>query len=108
MEGKILFVELWGCRKEQIDSVDFLMDAVKEIAKACRLTILNTMHHRFRPQGVSVISMIAESHIATYSWPEKDYLSVFIYTCGKEDPEAALPLIKEKFVHSRIMKRTWD
>jgi len=40
--------------------------------------------------GVSIIALIAESHIALHTWPESNYATLDIYSCGDDtDPKAA-------------------
>ena len=60
--------------------------------KACasaNLTVVNVKAHRFAPQGVSVVAILAESHLSVHTWPEKSYASVDCYTCGLETPGRA-------------------
>ncbi len=102
MEGKILFVELEGCSFKQANSEKRVREALEEIAKACDVTVLRTVSYKFAPQGVTAVSIIAESHIGIHTWPEKGYISIMIYTCGETDPEAAIPAIKRMFRHSDI------
>ena len=45
-------------------------------------TIIDSRFHRFNPYGISGVVIIAESHLAIHTWPEFDYASIDIYTCG--------------------------
>jgi len=36
------------------------------------------------PHGVSGVIVIAESHLAIHTWPEFNFASIDIYTCGPE------------------------
>ena len=45
--------------------------------------------HRFAPQGVSAVIMVAESHFSIHTWPEAGYAAVDFYTCGDCRPELA-------------------
>ena len=38
--------------------------------------------HRFQPQGVSGVVVLAESHISIHTWPELGYAAMDFYTCG--------------------------
>lgn len=54
--------------------------------------------HRFFPQGVSGVVVIAESHLSIHSWPECGYAALDIYTCGDHtSPERALEYCSKAF-----------
>ncbi len=60
-------------------------------------TIIDSRFHRFNPFGISGVVIIAESHLAIHTWPEFDYASIDIYTCGTTvDPWKAYQYLKEK------------
>ncbi len=45
------------------------------------LTKLQSIHHQFEPQGVSIVLLLAESHIAIHTWPETKQGYITITTC---------------------------
>lgn len=51
-------------------------------AAACGATVVGKSVHRFSPQGVSCVVVLAESHLALHSWPEHRYAAVDLFTCG--------------------------
>lgn len=55
-----------------------LLDA---IVVTIGLTKLQSIHHHFKPQGVSVVQLLAESHIAIHTWPEKKQGYITITSC---------------------------
>ncbi len=55
------------------------MLAAADLVKA---TGLGVTEHRFEPQGVSVVVVIAESHVSIHTWPEHGYAAVDVFTCG--------------------------
>ena len=38
--------------------------------------------HQFTPQGISVVAVLAESHLSIHTWPELGYAALDVYTCG--------------------------
>ena len=44
--------------------------------KECKSTLLNLSTHKFEPQGVTGVAMLAESHISIHTWQEKVWQSV--------------------------------
>jgi S-adenosylmethionine decarboxylase len=41
--------------------------------------------HKFQPQGVTGIVLLAESHISIHTWPERGEAAVDVFTCGGRD-----------------------
>jgi S-adenosylmethionine decarboxylase len=92
--GRHLLLELKDCNKELLDNVEFLKNILCDTAVEIGATIVNHAFHKFSPQGVSCVVLIAESHICIHTWPEHGYASVDIFTCGCTiDPKDAIPLL---------------
>lgn len=63
----------------------------------CGAEVLGDSFHRFSPQGVSGVVIIAESHLSIHTWPEHGYAAVDIFTCGTTvRPEKAAEVLVEK------------
>ena len=80
--GKQLLLELKDCDKEVLNDVGFLKGTLLAAASECGATVLGESFHRFNPQGVSGVVIIAESHLFIHTWPEYGYAAVDIFTCG--------------------------
>ncbi len=76
-------VQLWGIDLEILDNQKKLIKIIDEIAFELGLKVLNSYLHRFKPQGLSLILIIAESHLAIHTWPEFNYLHIDILSCSK-------------------------
>lgn len=101
--GRHLVIDLYGCDSKLLASVGKVQDIVIAAAKATRATILDVVSRAFKPQGVSSIVVIAESHLAIHTWPEHRFASVDIYTCGGTvDPWKAGPILKKRFKAKKI------
>jgi len=71
-----------------------LIEAVKETEN----TPLEVTIHKFQPQGITGVVLLAESHLAIHTWPELNYVAVDIFTCGeKAVPRKALDYLKKVF-----------
>ena len=46
-------------------------------------TLCEVMSHRFAPQGVTVLAMLAESHASVHTYPELGTVFVDVFTCGE-------------------------
>ena len=74
-----------------------------EAVKKANNTPLKVTIHKFQPQGITGIVLLAESHIALHSWPEFNYIAIDIYTCGnKAAPEKALDYLQKQFQPKKV------
>ena len=92
----ILFT-LKGCPFELLDDKEFIRMLLYRATKECKSTLLNLAAHKFDPQGVTGIAMLAESHISIHTWPEKGMAVCDIFTCGDNaTPEVGVEYMKEQ------------
>ena len=82
-QSKHLLLELYGCDYEKLNDESFLRCSLNRAAKLAKATVLNFISNKFEPQGVTVIALLAESHISIHTWPESSYSAVDIFTCGQ-------------------------
>ncbi len=95
--GKHLLLELKGCDKEALNEIGFLREALLAAAGGAGATVLGESFHQFKPQGVSGVVIIAESHICIHTWPEYGYAVADIFTCGDSvQPKKAAEIIAGK------------
>jgi len=64
-----------------VENLPELTRLIEEICDKYNYTILNRAVHRFQPQGITILYMLSESHIALHTFPENRYVSMDIYTC---------------------------
>jgi S-adenosylmethionine decarboxylase len=92
--GKHCILELYGCDSNKLDDESFLRDTITAAAKRAGATLLNLITHRFEPQGVTGLALLAESHISIHTWPESGYAAVDVFTCGDHTmPEKACAVL---------------
>ena len=82
-QSKHLLLELYKCHYELLNDESFLRCTLNKAAKLAKATVLNLISNKFEPQGVTVIALLAESHISIHTWPESNYSAVDIFTCGQ-------------------------
>ena len=94
--GHHILLEFWEAK--DINSIRAIKKALAQAVKACGATLLKIELHKFSPQGVSGVAIIAESHISIHTWPEYQYTAIDIFTCGNEvDPYQAISSLKSSF-----------
>ena len=71
--------------------------AFHEMVKATGATLLHMHTHKFSPQGVSGVAVLAESHISVHTWPEIGYGAFDVFMCGDAQPWKAVDVLKKHF-----------
>ena len=100
--GTHCILELYDCRIEVLDDVGFVHQAVVDAARASGCALLNHVSHKFEPQGVTVVGLLAESHLSIHTWPEYRYVAADMFTCGdRAKPEAACQVLIDRFGAAR-------
>ena len=46
------------------------------------LTVVGDAFYQFEPQGVTGTVLLAESHLAIHTWPERSFVTVDVYVCN--------------------------
>jgi S-adenosylmethionine decarboxylase len=90
-----LLVDLYGCQAN-LDDEKFLCGILEEAAESVKAQILRRITQRFSPTGVTVILILAETHISIHTWPEHGYAALDIFICGEgKSPEPAWDVVKK-------------
>ena len=77
-----VLLDLYGCEQSLLNDIDFLRQLFLKTADELKCTLIKEVFHRFAPQGVSGVLVIAESHLSIHTWPELGYASIDLFTCG--------------------------
>ena len=101
--GEHITLDIIGTTQEYDPSV--YENVIRKIANAADVTILEISKHKFKPQGFTILALLAESHISFHTFPEKGIISFDFFTCGKISPSVALEIVKKEFKHKRIVKK---
>ena len=103
----ILFT-LKGCSEEFLDDEEFVRDVLYNASKKCQSTLLALHSHKFEPQGVTVVAMLAESHISIHTWPENGMAVCDIFTCGDHTkPKKGVEYMKMMFNADSIISKSF-
>jgi len=99
--GIHLIAEFWNGKiiedSKEIERI--LIEAVK----VSKNTSLKVTIHKFSPQGITGVVLLAESHLAIHTWPEINYVAIDIFTCGeKAYPYKALDFLKKEFQPQKV------
>lgn len=73
--------EFYDCDPQLLDSPEHMRKILWDAALKAGMTPLEEASHRYQPQGVSVVILVAESHISIHTWPEHGYAAVDLFSC---------------------------
>ena len=94
--GAHFILEMYECPADKLDDVQHVLAALRAAAKAAQSTLLAESHHRFEPQGVTALALLAESHISIHTWPRLGYAAADVFTCGEHTrPDAACEVLRD-------------
>lgn len=104
--GKHLTVDMYGCSFESLDNVAFVKDAMLTAVKEANMTLLDFTYHKFEPQGLTALALLAESHMSIHTYPEMGYAAVDVFTCGDHSrPDKAVQTL-QRFLQPEKTKTT--
>ena len=97
--GRHCILELYECDHEKLNDEAFIRTTITSSAKIAGATLMNLVTHSFKPQGVTGLALLAESHISIHTWPEIGYAAIDVFTCGDHTmPEKACKVLFKDFL----------
>ena len=110
VDGVHCIVDMCECDIRFLNNLEYLERVVEEAARQCRSQLLQLTSQSFEPQGVTILGLLAESHISIHTWPELRYAAMDVFTCHREShPEAAcdyvVQALEAKSHESRVIRR---
>ena len=80
-----------------LDDEARIQQAFRDCVDDCGATLLHIHTHKFSPQGVSGVAVLAESHISVHTWPEIGYGAFDVFMCGDARPWRAVDVLSRAF-----------
>ncbi len=93
--GTHLIVDLWDA--SGLNDAGLIEATLRDCVHISGATLLHFHIHQFEPNGLSGVAVLAESHISFHSWPDKGYMALDIFMCGKTEPHKCIPILKKAF-----------
>lgn len=84
MNGLHLIGDMVGCRCDPqllLDGAGF-REKCLEFVSASGLTTMDATFHQFDGSGFTGTVVLAESHLAIHTWPERDGATLDVYVCN--------------------------
>lgn len=92
MDAKIYSCEYWITETNP----KILFDTYKQNLYSAGFKIINILEHHFTPIGYTAIFLLAESHFAIHTFPEKNKTYLQLSSCNKEMFDKFLIIEKNK------------
>jgi S-adenosylmethionine decarboxylase len=112
--GVHLMIDGYGCDNAALEDINFIYSFLDDYPAKMEMTkIMPPYVFRYNgtvPQdwGISGFVLIAESHISIHTFPEKQYLSIDMFSCKPFDTELAAETIKKYFRIEKVEMRVLD
>ena len=101
--GMHLIFDGYGCDRHRLEDISLIYNFLSDCPAQINMTkIMPPYVFRYdadNPQdwGISGFVLIAESHISIHTFPEKNYLSLDIFSCKNFDSERAISYVSNLF-----------
>ena len=106
-KGTHILVELRGCPPKLLDDILFMKKIFKKSCEISGLKSLWMKFHKFSPQGLTGIALLATSHISIHTWPEYQYATLDVYACDKKEKVVkAVRVFIEELKPKKVKKKT--
>lgn len=79
--GHHWLIELSHCNPSTLNSQAQIEKILLEAAQIAKVTVIKSVFHKFAPQGISGVVVIAESHLTIHTWPEHEYAAIDLFSC---------------------------
>ena len=108
MTGLHLTADLHGCSPSTcaMTDVQALRNLCLSAVATAGLTAVGELFHRFPqvehgPQGITGVVLLAESHVAIHTWPERSAVTLDVYVCNFEaDNSARADMLMDTLLHA--------
>jgi S-adenosylmethionine decarboxylase len=95
--GRHLILDLYDCDAEILNNYTKLQLSLEVALNMAGANIIRIIGEKFKPQGVTLLALLSESHASIHTWPEIGYAAVDLYTCGDTtETHKAAEFLKEK------------
>ena len=64
------------------DDMDGCRFRIDNVLDECAVPVLGSIAHKFEPQGLSIVYLLAASHFSIHTYPELGVLHIDLFHCG--------------------------
>ena len=82
MRGIHYIIDYENLTFEFLNNLEIIKKIMENVIKISGTEILHKKFHKFKPQGLTGFYLLSESHLSFHTWPEKNSISIDLFTCG--------------------------
>ena len=102
--GEHLLIDIICENYDILNSLEKLEELSDKLIKICKLTKLSKLKHKFEPQGITLITLLSESHLSMHTWPENKSICIDIFSCSDNlDIKKIKEILSQYFVINNII-----
>jgi S-adenosylmethionine decarboxylase proenzyme len=94
--AKELLVDFFDCNVLTLNDIDKIKKITIKIVEGINSKIVEETWHCFSPIGITYVAVIAKSHVAIHTWPEKKIAAIDIFSCDDTMPDNFISSIQEE------------
>ena len=112
--GPHLMLDGYGCAKAKLEDLNLIYRILDELPARIGMTKIMPpyvfKYSGLKPEdwGLSGFVLIAESHVSIHTFPEKNFVSVDIFSCKAFDAEFSADYMKAAFGMAKIETNVID
>lgn len=112
--GPHLMLDGYGCARAKLEDLNLIYRILDELPARIAMTKIMPpyvfKYSGVKPEdwGLSGFVLIAESHISIHTFPEKEFVTVDIFSCKDFDSGFASDYLKSAFVMARVDTNVLD
>lgn len=84
-----------GVELNKLNDYSSIKENSLDLLKSAGFNVLDSVEHKFSPQGYTFVVLLAESHFAVHTYPEYNAVYFHLYTCGDKDSSKLFSKLKE-------------
>ncbi len=93
--GIHIIADCQGIEAKRLNDASFLRKILIEGLEKAGATILDLRVKTFRPSGVTIFALLAESHASIHTYPKLGIAMLDLFTCGKINAQLGMKIILE-------------
>jgi len=79
--------------------------AARDAVRAGRGHVLGTSHVTFPNGAITLVLILAESHLSIHTWPEEDLVAIDLFSCGAIDADRVIGELVRQLHLDRVAAR---
>jgi S-adenosylmethionine decarboxylase len=106
--GRHLIADMTGLSPALLRDGDRIMRVLNEALARAGFHSIRSVGHHFVEKGAGFTGMVllAESHAAVHTYPEREYLALDIFACGGIDPSSVMDAVVSELAPTAVDVRT--